>query len=76
METIVKAVALFLVFAVVLGVIGVICTYPVMWLMNYTLAPSLLVALFGVGKMTLWRTLAFVLLVGLLQKGSSTTEKK
>ena len=69
METIVKAVALFL---VVLGVIG-ICTYPVMWLMNYTLAPSLLVALFGVSKMTFWRTLAFSLLVGLLQKGSSST---
>ena len=76
MEALVKVVGAAVFFTAILGFICIIATYPVMWLMNYTLAPSLLVALFGVGKMTLWRTLAFVLLVGLLQKGSSTTEKK
>ena len=76
METIVKAVALFGALVGMLTVIGLIATYPVLWLMNYALAPSLLLAIFGVSKMTFWRTLAFVLLVGLLQKGSSTTEKK
>lgn len=35
---------------------GLLFTWPLMWCINYTFAPTLLLALFGVAKITYWKT--------------------
>jgi hypothetical protein len=76
METIVKSIAVLAVFVGIVLIIAVLVAFPIMWLMNYVFAPSLMLAVFGVGKMTFWRALAFSVLTGFLGTCQTSTEKK
>lgn len=54
----------------------VVTAYPVMWTVNYLINPTMLIALFGVSKLTFWKALALSFICGLLFKGSSSKAKK
>jgi hypothetical protein len=45
---------------------GLLFSFPLMWLMNYVLTPSAMLAVFGIAKMTFWKTFAFSILTGWL----------
>lgn len=47
-------------------VLGLLFTFPTMWLLNYVVAPTALLAVFGIAKMTFWKTFAFGVITGLL----------
>jgi hypothetical protein len=70
------------IFAYILGVIGIIAlmagfalllTYPTMWALNYVFTPAILLALFGMAKLTFWKTFVLSWIVSLLFKSTSTT---
>lgn len=66
---------------VVLGVIAMIVglslllTYPVMWAINYTFAPSFLVYVFGAAKLTFWKTFVLELVTSSLFKSYNYNSK-
>jgi len=60
-------------FFLVLG--GLITGYPVKWLMNWLLAPSFLLWVFGVSKLSFWKAYGLALLCGLLFKSTTSGSK-
>lgn len=44
---------------ILIVLISLILNYPLMLALNYVFAQSLLIAVFGVAKLTFWRTLVF-----------------
>ena len=66
-------------FIAAIGVIAVIAgivllfTFPIMWAMNFVFTPAVLMALFGISKMTFWKTFVFAWVVSTLTKGTSTS---
>ena len=53
----------------VFGVVAFLFTYPVMWAMNYTFSSWFLGLMFGVTKMTFWKTFVASWVIGALVKG-------
>jgi hypothetical protein len=53
-----------------IAAVALLFNYPLMWLMNYVFTPTVLTVLFGVAKMTFWRTYAFGMLTGLIFRRS------
>jgi hypothetical protein len=51
-------------------VVSILFTYPLMWLLNYVFTSEVLLALFGIAKMTFWKTFALGILTGLLFRRS------
>jgi hypothetical protein len=74
-EIIVSLLAIIGVLALI-GVVAVLLALPVMWLLNYALAPSALVAVFGVAKIGIWKALGISTLSALLFKSYSSTKSK
>jgi len=50
-------------------------SFPLMWAINWLFAPAVLTALFGVSKLTFWRTVILSIITSWLFKGSSTSTK-
>lgn len=59
-------------FALALG-IGLVFAFPIMWLMNYTFAPSLLISVFGTAKLTFWHAYTFSVLMSWMVKSTATS---
>jgi hypothetical protein len=64
------------IFVAVLVAASIISAYPTMWLVNYLFAPSLLLLVFGVAHVGLWKALAINLFSGLLVKSSNSSSSK
>lgn len=49
-------------FVFVFAIVFLLLTFPLMWAINWLIAPSLLITIFGVAKLTFWKTfvLSFV----------------
>ena len=63
------------VIALIVG-LALLAAFPLMWMINYLVTPSVLVALFGISKLTFWKTVALSIVSGWLFKGTSTTTSK
>lgn len=67
--------------ATVIGVIALIAgivllfTFPIMWALNYVFTSAVLTAVFGVSKLTFWKTFVFAWVISTLFKGTSTSSK-
>ena len=61
--------------AVIVG-LSLLLALPIMWLINYTFTTSVLLALFGVPQITVWKTVALSIVTGSLFKGSSSSSSK
>lgn len=57
-------------------IIGVLMGYPTKWVVNYLFAPSLLVAIFGVSKLSIWQAIALNFASACLFKSTNWTGKK
>lgn len=74
--------AKFIAFSVViLGVIvgvlllAALLAYPTMWLVNYLIAPNILLLLFGVAKLNFWKALALNTFVGVFIRNTNVNSK-
>jgi hypothetical protein len=57
--------------AILIVLLSFLLVYPTMWMINYLFAPTALIAVFGVAKLSFWRTFFVELLFGLFgYKGS------
>jgi hypothetical protein len=56
--------------------LGFLCAYPTMWLVNYLFASKILVALFGVSRFDIWHAWALNILASFLFKSNSTSSSK
>lgn len=52
-------------------IMSLLLAFPIMWMWNYIFTPATTQALFGIAKLTFWKTLWFGVLCGILIKGSS-----
>ncbi|MGB7957236.1 MAG: hypothetical protein WCF77_00110 [Minisyncoccia bacterium] len=75
METFFKVVGAFVFLVGILVIVGLLMGYPVMWLMNYLIAPTALQAVFGISQMTFWKAFWLNVLCGLLFKTTVKTSK-
>lgn len=71
METLLKAFAVVLLIIGVIVLIGVLTAVPIMLLLNWLIAPTLLLVIFGVAKIGFWKALGIGLLCGCLFKSTS-----
>ena len=74
-----KALAYVIGFLAVLALIAgivLLFTFPLMWAINYVFTSSVLLALFGISKLTFWKTFVLAFLLGSLFKGTSTSSSK
>jgi hypothetical protein len=64
-------------FLVVITLIALLIGLPVMWMVNYLVAPSALFAVFGIYQLTFWKAFWLSILTGTLfyQSGSNKKEK-
>ena len=56
--------------------VSLLLVYPVMWGINYLFTSQVLLALFGVAKMTFWKTFVLELILGVLFKNTSVASKQ
>jgi hypothetical protein len=63
------------VIALIAGIV-LLFTFPIMWALNYVFTPAVLMALFGVSKLTFWKTFVLSWVIGTMFKGTTTTTKK
>ncbi len=72
---------LFVAILTILGVFGlvfglsILFAYPLMWAINYTFAPAVLVAIFGTAQIGVWKAFALSFVCGVLFKSSTTVNK-
>jgi hypothetical protein len=71
MDKVATAIGAFLVFCVIMVLIGLIVGYPIKWLWNW-LMPDLFPSA-NIAEITFWQALGMWLLGGFLFKGSSTS---
>jgi len=64
----------FLVLVIAFG-LSALLAYPVKWIINYLFTPGVLLALFGVAKMTFWRAFWLSYLCSVLFKSSYSSSK-
>ena len=64
------AVGIGVLFFIALAIVIVIITWPVMWLINWLFLPSVLLALFGVAKISFWQTWALMFICSALFKSA------
>lgn len=76
MEELITGLGLFVGVLVIAGLVAGIFALPVMWLLNYVFAPSVLLAVFGVAKIGFWKALGVSTLSALLFKSYNDTKKK
>lgn len=74
METLAKVVGAVGLGLALLFVIGALCAFPLMWLTNYLFTPTLLLAVFGIAKLTFWKAFWLLFFAGFIFK-STTTNK-
>jgi hypothetical protein len=60
---------------VVIAVVAIIIAYPVMWLVNYLVTPSALIAVFGLPALTFWKAFWLNFLCATLFKSTSVSTK-
>lgn len=60
--------------AIVVGV-SLILAFPTMWCVNYLIAPSVLTALFGVSKLTLFKAWCLDFVIGLFRSTTIAASK-
>jgi hypothetical protein len=74
-------VAVLAILGVIVGVFGLVFglsllfAYPLMWAINYTFAPAVLVAIFGTASIGAWKAFALSFVCGSLFKSSTTVTK-
>lgn len=56
--------------------LALLLTYPEMWLINYVFSPTFLLFVFGVAKLTFWRTYVTMITLGLIFRGINTAKSK
>jgi hypothetical protein len=61
-------------FGLVFG-LSLLFAYPLMWAINYTFAPAVLVAIFGTASVSVWKAFALSVVCGTLFKSSTTVNK-
>jgi len=62
------------VLALIIG-LALLLAFPLMWAINWLFAPAALVALFGVAKLTFWRTVVLSIVTSSLFRGTSTSTR-
>lgn len=72
LDTVLKAVGAVVLVIVGAAALGLLLTYPLMWAINYTVAPAALLAVFGVAKLTFWKTYIFTGVCSWLFKSTTT----
>ena len=70
-----KYLAMFLGVLLVVALIVLVLTFPLMWAINWLFAPQVLLGLFGVAKLTFWKTFVLAFITGALFKSYSTSTK-
>jgi len=75
MEKIFIGIGLFVVAITIALVMGLLLAFPLMWLWNYLVTTEVTKLLFGVDKLTFWRSLALLWLCGFLFKSSNINSK-
>jgi hypothetical protein len=68
-----KAVQEFFLFIGVVAVASLVVTLPVMWLMNWLIVPSALLAVFGTAHIGFWQAMGIATLCGCLFKGRASS---
>ena len=71
MKKFLTAVGAAVVFIAGISLLALISAYPVKWALNYTLAPSVLMSIFGVAKVGALRAFCVSYLAAVLIKGGS-----
>lgn len=66
MDIALKAIGIFVLALVIIFGVAIVFAYPTMLLFNYVFSSTALLAVFGVAKMTFWRTFWTGILFGLL----------
>ena len=59
--------------ALIVG-LALLFAFPLMWLINYVFASSVLLALFGVPQITFWKTVALSIVMGWLVKSAPSSK--
>jgi hypothetical protein len=59
--------------ACILG-LGLLMAFPLMWALNYVFTSAVLMALFGVSKLTFWKTVILSWVIAFLFKSTSTSK--
>jgi len=75
MKKIFIGIGLFVVSMILCLGIGLLLAFPLMWLWNYLVTTEVTKLLFGVDKLTFWRSLALLWLCGFLFKSSNINSK-
>jgi hypothetical protein len=77
METFAKVLGLFTLALLYLTIIALLIGLPVMWMVNYLVAPSALFAVFGIYQLTFWKAFWLSILTGtFFYRGNSGSNKK
>lgn len=63
------------VIALIAGIV-LLFTFPIMWAINWVFTPALLTFVFGVSKLTFWKTFVFAWVISTLTKGTSSSSSK
>lgn len=54
--------------------LSLLFTYPLMWLINYTLSATFLTFVFGTAQISFWKTFAVSILIGLLRPSNTKSK--
>jgi len=76
LDAVLKAVGAVVLVILGAAALGLLLTYPLMWAINYTVAPAALLAVFGVAKLTFWKTYLFAGVCSWLFKSTSSNTSK
>jgi len=75
MKTLVSVVGTSVILLAAIVALGLLFSFPVMWLINGLFAPSLLLAVFGVIKISVWQAWGLIILFSFLFKNSTSSKE-
>jgi len=74
-DSVIEGILAGIILAILIPVISLLLGWPTMWLLNYLFNPSLLTAVFGISQITFWKAFWFNILIGLLFRSSTSSNK-